>query len=174
MSDAPAYFAWASDARVSVYTYWETHRDIGMTRRALQSAEDKISQGTAVEWGVFLQQKQDPEQLIGTIGLYGLTACGTPEGTADFGYCLGRYWWGKGYATEAGKVLFESNCPVALGLQKITAQTVEENIQSGRVLEKIGFVRQSPNAINSDGESIEVKGIWYPVLKYLWTFPKEG
>lgn len=174
LSDAPAYFAWASDPQVSTYTYWEVHRDISMTRRAITFAADKLAQGTAVEWGIFLQQGQDPAQFIGTIGLYVLTGCGTADGTADFGYGLGRYWWGKGYATEAAKLLFDSNCPVALGLQTITAQTVEENVQSRRVLEKVGFLRQSPNAINGDAESIEVKGVWYPVLKYLWTRPQEG
>lgn len=58
---------------------------------------------------------------------------------ASFGIMIGeRDAWGKGYATEALAIL-ERYAFDALGLHKLTAGAVVENVGSVRMLEKRGF-----------------------------------
>jgi len=74
----------------------------------------------------------EEDALMGMMGL-------TPDpagGGAEIGYWLGRPYWGRGYATEAGRAV------VAYGLQRferLTSGYFEGNDASRRVLEKLGF-----------------------------------
>jgi RimJ/RimL family protein N-acetyltransferase len=56
----------------------------------------------------------------------------------EVGYWLGRPFWGRGFATEAGQALiayaFEQ------GADRLTAKWFHDNPASGRVLEKLGFL----------------------------------
>ncbi|MFW5416560.1 GNAT family N-acetyltransferase [Nocardiopsis sp. CNT-189] len=60
------------------------------------------------------------------------------EAGAEFGYTLARAWWGRGLATEAGRL-----CVAAafgeLGLPRLTGVVDPANPASSRVLEKLGF-----------------------------------
>jgi RimJ/RimL family protein N-acetyltransferase len=69
---------------------------------------------------------------------------------ASVGYRFLKSAWGKGYATEATRLLINRGF-TELGLQRIIADTYEENMASRRVMEKLGlrFVRTfrfNPNA----------------------------
>ena len=73
-------------------------------------------------------------QYIGAIGL-------VPEhehDRAELGYWIGVPFWGKGFATEAGKAMlrfaFEEE-----GIHRVTAQVFSRNAASARVLQKIGM-----------------------------------
>jgi RimJ/RimL family protein N-acetyltransferase len=66
--------------------------------------------------------------------------CGVhPARGWEFGYWLGKPYWGQGYATEAVSRLiafaFED-----LGAAQLTAAWFHDNPASGRVLEKLGCV----------------------------------
>ena len=81
---------------------------------------------------VFAIEHED--QLIGAIGL-------VPESghdRAELGYWIGVPFWGKGFATEAGKAMlrfaFDEH-----GLHRVTAQVFSRNAASARVLQKIGM-----------------------------------
>jgi RimJ/RimL family protein N-acetyltransferase len=70
------------------------------------------------------------EGLIGCIGAHK-----RKTGGAEFGYWLGRRYWGQGLATEAACAAAAETR--ALGL--LTAGHFIDNPASGRVLEKAGF-----------------------------------
>ena len=80
-----------------------------------------------------------PDTYIGTCGLH-------PERGWEFGYWLGKPYWGKGYATEAGrrvvKFAFEE-----LKADTLNASWFHDNPRSGRVLEKLGFRADSEGEI---------------------------
>lgn len=57
---------------------------------------------------------------------------------AEFGYTLARAWWGRGLATEAGR-LCVSAAFRDLGLPLLTAVVDPRNPASSRVLDKLGF-----------------------------------
>lgn len=75
--------------------------------------------------------------LMGAIGL-------DPEPAhdrAELGYWIGRPYWNKGYATEAGAAMLRLAF-TELGLHRVTAHHYTRNPASGRVLEKIGMRRE--------------------------------
>lgn len=79
----------------------------------------------------------------------------------ELGYWLGEDFWGKGYATEAaGSVLGAAS---KAGITKIIARTIEQNMGSIRVLQKIGFEKISTQ-IDDCGPHKGVKVsrlVWY-------------
>ncbi len=57
---------------------------------------------------------------------------------AELGYWLGKKHWGKGYVTQAVKLILNFGFN-KLKLHKIYARLLAENIGSRKVLEKAGF-----------------------------------
>ncbi len=76
-------------------------------------------------------------QLVGSIG-FGRDA----DGEVELGYWIGRAFWGRGYATEAGRAVI-AMARDSLRLRKLNAGHFIDNPASGRVLEKLGFRRTS-------------------------------
>ena len=58
--------------------------------------------------------------------------------SAEVGYWLGESWWGRGIVTEA-LVLFTRHAFAELGLLRLFALPLADNVASIRVLEKAGF-----------------------------------
>ena len=73
----------------------------------------------------------DGSRIIGSIG-FGETDTGI-----ELGYWIARPYWGKGYATEAGRGLIE--IARLLGYQRLEAGHFLDNPASGKVLRKLGF-----------------------------------
>lgn len=77
----------------------------------------------------------------------------------EIGYWIGRPYWGRGYASEAVRLMvafaFEG-----LGLRRLYAHVLAHNPASGRVLEKAGFVpvelpaEALPSACLAKGETL--------------------
>jgi [ribosomal protein S5]-alanine N-acetyltransferase len=97
-------------------------------RRVLQEQR----QGTGFGFTILRARSAD---VIGQIRLMNWTRM---ERQAEVGYWLQRKHWGKGYGTEALRLVcsfgFES-----LRLHRIVASVVEGNAASTKVLEKVGF-----------------------------------
>jgi len=60
----------------------------------------------------------------------------------EVGYWIGEPYWGKGYATEAVKLLVDLAFK-ELGLLRVYAYIFEYNIASKKVLEKAGFKKEA-------------------------------
>jgi len=73
----------------------------------------------------------------GVIGAMGLTRRGADE-MFEIGYWLGKPFWNRGYATEAGAALL-AHAVEDLNETRFHAQHFEENQASGVVLQKLGF-----------------------------------
>jgi [ribosomal protein S5]-alanine N-acetyltransferase len=71
--------------------------------------------------------------LIGDAGLHRTTA-----GEVELGYTLGREWWGRGYATEAGRAWLAAAFG-QLGIDEVIALAEPANAGSLHVLEKLGM-----------------------------------
>lgn len=102
--------------------------------------------GAAAEWiGLSLLQRRlgleygfaifAATTLVGSCALVAVTRSG-----AEFGYWIGRPYWGRGYATAAGRLALDF-ARSALGLPRLRANCLETNTASRRVLEKLGFRR---------------------------------
>ncbi len=88
-------------------------------------------------------------------GLIGVVSTGVPSGEPDFGYWLGKDFWGRGYMTEAGRA--------ALGwlfgttdANTVASGALNENPASLNVLRKLGFGEEEPYtlSIRSRGEDL--------------------
>jgi RimJ/RimL family protein N-acetyltransferase len=74
------------------------------------------------------------ERLIGGIGL----KIQPRHARAELGYWLGIPYWGRGYATEAARVVIEYGFNT-WQLDRIHAWVFRENLRSAKVLRKIGM-----------------------------------
>jgi RimJ/RimL family protein N-acetyltransferase len=93
--------------------------------------------------------KQDPcevlaidlnGKVIGNIGIHPQNDVNRLN--AELGYFIGKEYWGKGYASEAIKLMVEygfRNFPI----ERIFARPFGSNLASQRVLEKAGFVLEA-------------------------------
>ena len=90
-------------------------------------------------------------RLIGGIGLNALG-----RGVHELGYWLTPNAWGRGYATEAGRVVIEM-ARHALPVRRIEASHHLDNPASRRVLVKLGFreVRREPHFSLAQGRDVE-------------------
>jgi [ribosomal protein S5]-alanine N-acetyltransferase len=133
LDDAEAMFAYASDPEVTCYVTWDTHCSIEDSRNFLRFATEGYERGDFGGWGVVLK---DDGAFVGTCGV---DAGYAPEhARAELGYVLSREHWGRGLMPEAVRAViafgFES-----MGLNRIQARCIAENIASTRVMEKAGM-----------------------------------
>jgi RimJ/RimL family protein N-acetyltransferase len=102
----------------------------------------------------FAIERNSDRRLVGCIGLQPAEA----GAGLEFGYWLGRAYWGEGYATEAVGRLVRFVF-IDLDLTEIWGAAVPTNDASHRVMEKNGFV------IVAAGErASEVRGHPLPVI----------
>jgi ribosomal-protein-alanine N-acetyltransferase len=118
---------------IHAITVWLSDFDVAkMTSRvpypySEADAEDFLA--LAAEHRFAIQRKSDG-MFLGMTGL-------RPEDGYEFGYWLGKPFWGQGFATEAAHRLV-SFAFEALGLQTVHAGWFADNPASGHVLAKLG------------------------------------
>ena len=88
------------------------------------------SEGSEQVWAITTAQ----DGLVGSMGL----RVDAPQSRAELGYWIGKPYWGKGYATDAGAALIEYGF-LSLNLNRIFAHHMRRNPASGRVLQKLGM-----------------------------------
>ncbi|HEU4792335.1 MAG TPA: GNAT family protein, partial [Nitrolancea sp.] len=105
------------------------------------------------------------ERLIGTCGIRLARTVGPHNDRfsareADIGYELDSRFWGHGYATEAVRALLAFGFE-QLGLHRIWAHCLAENVASIRLLERIGMRREGHLRENEWQQ-----GHWHDTLIY--------
>ena len=107
-----------------------------MARRWIAKHQSSYDAGGALNFAV---EERESQVLVGFIGI------GGDDRRAGMGYWYGRLFWGKGYATEAGRTTvafgFEE-----LGLDRMEASHLKDNLTSGRALQKMGMSHQGRRA----------------------------
>ncbi len=76
-------------------------------------------------------------EFAGSIGV--MPHGGEKSGCAEFGYWLGRRFWGRGIASDAARLLADYALGEARALRRLEATVFAPNAASARVLEKAGF-----------------------------------
>lgn len=104
-------------------------------------------QGNRYEFGIFEIQSST---LIGMIALYKFG----PSEKCTLGYSLDKEHYGKGYVTEAVKIILDFAFK-ELRFHRVDAGVMPRNIGSTRVLEKVGFVKEGLAR-----DYIKINGIW--------------
>jgi RimJ/RimL family protein N-acetyltransferase len=129
VEDAPALFDAIADERIVrnlASAPWPYRLDDAEAFLATERKPDQVN---------FLIFRRMPGEtrLVGSIG-FGRT----PDGNREFGYWIARPFWGRGYATEAGRAVLKL-ARDSLRLPRLHSGHFLDNPASGRVLEKLGF-----------------------------------
>lgn len=78
-------------------------------------------------------ERENVEPMIGVLGVY------RPFPVAELGYTFHPSAWGRGYATEAVTAFVRKFWELRPTVDRITAKTDGENLNSIKVLKKCGF-----------------------------------
>lgn len=87
------------------------------------------------------------------VGVMGLRENG------ELGYWFGPFYWGLGFATEAGKAVVDYG--FSIGKTKIFGRHFEDNPASGRVLQKLGMAHAGESEGFSVARNAKVTSIVY-------------
>ena len=123
---------WASDSEVTKYLTWPHHSDVSVTKQILSMWVNDYMHSKFYQWGIELKETGE---LIGGISLVKID---DEEKKVEAGYTLSRKYWNKGITTEALKEVIRF-CFDELEVKEVTARFDEENIASGKVMEKCGM-----------------------------------
>ena len=139
-----------NDKEVLRYTAWPYHESVEQTEAMLSAWEGAYVKPAFYNWGVEYEG-----MIIGNLTVYRLyeDTC-----TLEIGYCFGKDFWNKGFATEAVKAVlnFLYN---EVNAEKIVISFASGNPASGRVAEKCGmtYVKTDPAAFTTtSGEVVDV------------------
>jgi len=130
LDDAGALFEIASDPEVPRYMSWRPHRNVSETRSVITEVLNVGGETTR------LIDLRDDGVVIGAIGWR------RPQPhIVDFGYYLGRQWWGQGLMSEAVRLLLDSaeSDPT---VYRVSASCHVDNTASARVLERSGLAME--------------------------------
>jgi ribosomal-protein-alanine N-acetyltransferase len=133
--DIPALVRLAGAREVAATTLGIPHPYIDEdARKFLAKSADDFRAGRSVSFAIC---KLPGGELCGGAGL----DISETHHRAELGYWIGVPFWRRGYATEAARAVVEFGF-ANLGLHRIHAHYFAENTASGRVLEKIGMLRE--------------------------------
>ena len=131
------FYHWASDPLVTRYLSWDAYLRPQDVEPTLSRWVERYRQPEVLHWGIELLEA--PQPLIGTISMVTLDQ---ETRRAVVGYCIGRDWWGQGYATEALCLVRDELFDV-VGVEWLDASHHVDNPASGAVMRKAGFTLTS-------------------------------
>ena len=133
----------------------------GMAEEWISTHKQKFESGENVNYAVILSST---EELIGAIGFVEISR---RFDHAELGYWIGQPYWNNGYCTEAGlrmlKYGFEN-----LNLHRIHAFHIKRNLASGKVMQKLGMVKEGIMRQHVKKWDIYEDIVTYGILKQDW------
>ncbi|WP_236570545.1 GNAT family N-acetyltransferase [Paenibacillus sp. An7] len=105
-------------------------------RKMVGYFERDFNKQTRVKWGIFAEDQ--PDRLIGIIEVFDLNH---KVNMATMGYFLAEAYWGRGYATEAVRLVLEFLF-LRAGINRVQADVMPQNEVSKKVLLKNGFMKE--------------------------------
>jgi ribosomal-protein-alanine N-acetyltransferase len=130
--DQQEIFSLRSDERVNRYLDREPAHSVQDAINFIDRINNGIEKNENVYWAICL--KENP-RLIGTICLYNISI---KSQQAELGYELNPFYHGKGIMHEAIDTVIKFGFD-SLNLKSILAVPAKENINSIRLLERMGF-----------------------------------
>jgi len=165
--DKPAYAALNADPEVMLH--------FPSTLTEVQSGEmvDRMSRSWAGRgYGGWAVERLDSGELAGMVMLSSPAweAWFTP--CVEVGWRFARQQWGNGFATEAARAVVEwTFANVDLPDDEVVSFTTVENVQSRRVMEKLGFTHDPADDFDHpllDGWA-EARHVLYRMSRSRWT-----
>ncbi|TMI67737.1 MAG: GNAT family N-acetyltransferase [Bacteroidetes bacterium] len=136
LSDAPEMLFLRSDESVMKYIDRERTRSLEEAGSFIQKMKDSVDKNENIMWVISLKEK--PDVMIGYIGYWRIKL---QHYRAEVGYALHPAYWNKGIMKEALLAVTQYGFG-PMKLHSIEAQINSENIASGKLLEKTGFIKE--------------------------------
>lgn len=127
--DAADMFEYSVQGDVSKYLTWSPHPDIDYTKAYLRYVSQRYRTGDAIDWAIV---HKESGRMIGTCGFARIDF---QNNSGEIGYVLNPKFQRQGIAAEAAMEVIRFGFEV-LGLERIEARYMIENIPSRRVMEK--------------------------------------
>lgn len=155
VNDWTAVLAYQSDPRYLRYYHW-TERSPADAKAFVDMfvSHQRSLPRTKFQLAVVLRSDN---RLIGNCGIR-MESAGALE--ADMGYELAPEHWGRGYATEAARVMLNFGF-TELSVHRIWSWCIAENVASARVLKKLGMRLEGRLRENK-----HFKGRWWDTLLF--------
>jgi RimJ/RimL family protein N-acetyltransferase len=157
LADAPAVQRLAGAREVALNTLMIPHP---YPEGAAEEWLTKQRTGDQINFAITLRETGE---LAGVMGLI----VNREHNRAEIGYWIGVPYWGRGYATEAGRAVV-GHAFEGLGLNRVHAEVFARNPASARVLQKIGMRHEGTQRahIVKWGEAMDVEA--YGMLRGEW------
>lgn len=125
------FFDYAKKPHIGPMAGWMPHESILESKHVI---DEMISSGST--WFIVLK---DTNEFVGTIDLRPVEMHVIFRPTIyELGFAIDDIFWGQGITVEASKALIKYGFE-QLNLKEIIVKHMEQNIQSKRVIEKLGF-----------------------------------
>lgn len=168
MEDAAAmYKNWATDPEVTKYLTWMPHTSVQESEEIIGMWVKGYEKRTTYQWAM---EDRDTGEIIGCIGVVGIN-----DGflSCEMGYCMSRYYWGRGLMPEALKTILDHLFGV-VGMERIHAKHHVLNPSSGKVMQKVGMTCEGTlrHGMRMKGEFCDVA--LYAIIKSDWKQQKKA
>lgn len=160
-ADTDAIFALQSNPRV--LRYWDAPpwQERAQADRFIARCKQMAQEGSGARLAI---ERSADDSFIGWCVLMRWDAT---YRSALLGYCLDEPAWGQGFATEAAGALLQWAFNT-LDLNRVQSEADTRNVASGRVLEKLGFLREGMLRENCIVEG-DISDSWvYGLLRREW------
>jgi RimJ/RimL family protein N-acetyltransferase len=127
--DAADVYEYASGPVVGPMAGWKPHENIEESKKIIDMF---IKENET--WAIVLKETG---RVIGSVGLH-KSRKGKLEYERELGYVLSEKYWGQGIIPEAASAVLDFGFRI-LGTGSIIASHFDFNLQSKRVIEKLGF-----------------------------------
>jgi len=163
LDDAEDMYEYTSDEETTRFIY-EPHKDLNQTKTVIANYFVKEPIG---KYAIVLKENN---KMVGAIEF----RVHEWNKSGDLGFTLNRYFWGKGYMTEAGKLILGLAFDV-LGLERVYAGHEVKNSASGKVLIRLGMKCEGILRKDQMIKGALVDSVHYSILKeeYLNSEKKE-
>lgn len=135
--DAQAMFELCKDPDIGPAAGWAPHKNAEESRYIIEN----VLSGPEAYAICF---KEDVDKPVGCIELKMHSDLAETDDECEFGYWLGKPYWGQGIMPEAAKVLIK-RAFTEIGMKRIWLGFYDGNNKSERVCQKLGFKHQWTN-----------------------------
>lgn len=153
LEDAEDMYEYTSDEETTRFIY-DQHTDVNQTQNLIANYYMKEPIG---KYAILLKESN---KMIGTVEF----RVHEYNKSGELGYTLNRHFWGRGYMTEAGKLILDLAFHT-LGLERVFAEYDVRNSASGKVLDRLGMTYEGTRRRNHMVKGFLADSAHYSILK---------
>ncbi|WP_440117767.1 GNAT family N-acetyltransferase [Paenibacillus sp. QZ-Y1] len=131
-ADLEDMYRYCAVPAVSEYTTWDAHQSKEDTKAFIDVLMSQYENNKLGPWGI---EDKQTNKLIGSCNYLG---CDSNSMKVELGYVLSNEYWGQGITTEAVRRIIQFGFE-DIGLERIQAKCMVNNIGSAKVMEKAGM-----------------------------------